>query len=448
MAPRQTVLVVDDDLAVGKVLTGLLSQAGYEARFAPSAEKALTFVAGEAIDLVITDLKMPGMDGSALLRELKKEYSELPVIMLTAHGTVPLAVQAMREGAQDFVLKPFERDALLASVERALAFADRSTSTDETSKIVATSGRMKSVLDLIDKAARSSATVLIRGESGTGKEVAARAIHERGHRREHPFVKVHCAGLPENLLESELFGYEKGAFTGATMRKPGRVELAESGTLFLDEIGDISSAVQVKLLRILQDRQFERVGGTETLTADVRFIAATHRDLESMTKAGSFREDLFYRLNVIPIFMPPLRERKEEVAPLARAFFERAAEQNQRPELRLDASAISALEAEVWSGNVRQLLNIVERLVVLSDGPSITRADVDRELGREPAKSSAPQTSELTGNETLDERRRDTEKTALIDALERSHQNRTLAARVLGVSRRTLYNKMKELGIE
>jgi two-component system response regulator AtoC len=299
--------------------------------------------------------------------------------------------------------------------------------------------------------------VLLRGESGTGKEVAARAIHAASPRSKGPFVKVHCAALPDNLLESELFGYEKGAFTGASTRKPGRVELAQGGTLFLDEIGDVTPAVQVKLLRLLQEREYERLGGVETLKADVRFVAATHRDLEGMIKAGTFREDLFYRLSVVPIWLPPLRDRKEDVAPLARRFCADFGAANGRPGIALAPEAIALLEAQSWPGNVRQLQNFVERLVVLSEGTTLDAELVRRELSRQSPFDAArsPQSGSPAIHEPaakpsdgagalLDVRRREAEREALESALRKAAGNRTLAARILGVSRRTLYNKLEE----
>jgi two-component system response regulator AtoC len=303
---------------------------------------------------------------------------------------------------------------------------------------------MRPVLDLITRASQGSATVLIQGESGTGKELAARAIHDLGSRRTGPFVAIHCAALPDALLESELFGYERGAFTGAVCRKPGRLELADRGTLFLDEIAEVSPQVQVKLLRVLQERCFERLGGTETVHIDVRVVAATHRDLESMVRAATFREDLYYRLNVIPIWLPPLRQRSEDVEALATLFAQELGPRNQKTGIRIERAAIDLLRAQPWPGNIRELHNFVERLILLSDGPSLTVADVERELARKPLLAQGQPAPLSSGPETgtLDQRVREAEREAVRLALERTAGNRTRAARLLGVSRRTLHTKL------
>ena len=446
-----SILVVDDDAAVSKVLCALLEQEGYRATHVGSAEAGLEAMERRPVDTVVTDLKMPGMDGMAFLREVRIRWPDVPVLMLTAHGTVPLAVEAMRRGAADFILKPFDRDELLFSVKKALSSrrGEAPPPRGESEAIDAFVGAgpaMEEVRRTLERAARGRATVLIRGETGTGKEVAARALHRASPRRDAPFIKVHCGALPDTLLESELFGYEKGAFTGATGRKPGRVDLAQGGTLFLDEVGDASPVIQLKLLRLLQDREYERLGGTETLEADVRFVAATHRDLEAMVEAGAFREDLFYRLNVVPVFLPPLRARPGEIRALAQHFCRQFAEQNERPEMALSEEALVRLEAEPWPGNVRELENFVERLVVLSDGPVLTEADVERELARRPPGSVPAGQGTVKG--TLEARRKEGEREAILEALERAGNNRTLAARLLVISRRTLYNKLAEYGID
>jgi two-component system response regulator AtoC len=318
---------------------------------------------------------------------------------------------------------------------------------------------MNEVRDLIRRAAGSTATVLIRGESGTGKELAARAIHDEGPRAKLPFVKIQCGALPDTLIESELFGYEKGAFTGAASRKPGRVELAEGGTLFLDEIGDVSPVVQVKLLRLLQDREFERLGSTETMKSTARILAATHQPLEELIKERKFREDLFYRLNVLPIWIPALRDRASDIQPLARHFCRAFGDANGRGPLELAADALAILEQQTWPGNVRELQNFIERLVVLSDGDQLTAADVKRELARRPPVASSPTAaavlhdapaSERSGGAeagTLGASRREAEREAIRTALDKSGNNRSMAARLLGISRRNLYHKLGEHGL-
>jgi two-component system response regulator AtoC len=440
------VLVVDDDPAVGKVLAALLGQAGIACHHVPDAPRALEALAERAIDVVVTDLRMPGTSGVELLEEIVERWPEIPVVLLTAHGSVEVAVEAMKKGAADFLLKPFDREEILFTVRKQLAQARHKERAPEAAPIarsgVSASPRMHEVEDMIRRAARGDVTVLIRGESGSGKELAARAIHDAGPRRDAPFVKIHCAALPDTLIESELFGYEKGAFTGAASRKPGRVELAQGGTLFLDEIGDVSPLIQVKLLRLLQDREFERLGSTQTLKATARFVAATHQPLEELIKQRTFREDLFYRLNVLPIWIPPLRERPEDIEALATSFCRQFGRSNGRGELRIAGQALAMLKTLPWPGNVRQLQNFVERLVVLSDGDELTARDVERELLR---YSAVPVAGGPPG--TLEASRLDAEKSALVAALAQAGNNRSLAARLLGISRRTLYHKLEEHGI-
>ena len=454
---NSTVLVVDDDPAVGKVLGALLAQDGVASVTVRNGTDALQELGRAFFDLVVTDLRMPpGMDGLELLERVRAAYPETPVILMTAHGTIPVAVEAMKAGAADFVVKPFDRDEILYAVHKALA---RSRAEPEEAagpspvreQLVAVSSAMQEAVDLLRRVAPGNATVLLRGESGVGKDVAAHLLHALSTRAKGPFIKVHCAALPEGLLESELFGYEKGAFTGAVARKPGRVELAAGGTLFLDEIGDLTLSMQVKLLRLLQDKTFELLGSTSTQTADVRFIAATHRDLEARVEAGDFREDLFYRLNVIPVWLPPLRERTEEIEALATQFCREFASV---PSLHFSPEALQALRRQRWPGNVRQLQNFVERLTILSDGPIISLAEVERELARH--LGVAPPSREETGTEAanadsefpaLELQRGEAERTALAGALQRARGNRTMAAKLLGISRRTLYNKFHEHGM-
>jgi two-component system response regulator AtoC len=452
MSGGPRVLVVDDDVAILKVLCSQLTQAGIRNLEARSGEQALALLESQPVDVVLTDLRMPGMDGMALLTRIARSWPEVPVIVLTAYGSIQLAVETMKAGAADFIVKPFDRDEVLFVVRKALASVDRTPHpappSDQLS-LLGESAAMAEVRDTIRRAAAGVATVLIRGETGTGKELVASAVHQQSRRAGKPFVKLNCAALPDSLLESELFGHEKGAFTGATSRKPGRVELAHGGSLFLDEIGDVPLTTQVKLLRILQEREFERVGGTETVKVDVRFIAATHRDLEGLIRSGGFREDLFYRLNVVPLEVPPLRARPGDIALLARHFAAVAGRANGREGCALDAAASALLTAQAWPGNVRQLENFVERLVVLYDGPLVLSHHVERELAREaarerPARSALP---ELTPRPPLDAQRRDAEREAVVEALSHAKNNRSLAARLLGISRRTLYNKLEELGL-
>ena len=454
---KGSVLLVDDDLAVAKVLGALLTQAGLTVHTVASGQEALALLARRPVDVVVSDVRMPGMSGLELLAEMGRAWPGVPVILLTAHGTVPLAVEAMKAGAADFALKPFDREEILFSIRKALLRAQREEDAPvpvkEASGFVGRSAGLTEVQALLKRAAAGTATVLLRGESGTGKELAAKALHDASPRRAGPFVKLHCAALPDTLLESELFGYEKGAFTGAATRKPGRVELAQGGTLFLDEIGDITPQVQVKLLRLLQEREFERLGGTQTLKVDVRFVAATHRNLEDMVQKGEFREDLFYRLNVVPVWLPPLRARPDDIEALALHFLDVHSRANARQPLTLTPEALAVLQVQPWPGNVRQLQNFIERLVVLSDGPELSGEDVSRELTRQPGIVPTPAPSApaapLTGSEarTLESQRKDTERQALVDALKRAGDNRTLAARLLGISRRTLYNKLEEYGL-
>src|SRR5882724_11393146 len=402
--------------------------------------------------------------GLKLVATFSEAHPECAVLAVAPAAQARLGVQAARSGAADFVRYPFEAEELAFVVGKVQTGLSRSADEPPPSRLlshgtqmIAGAPAMNVLLSMLKRAANGTATVLVRGESGSGKELVARQVHDLSPRSAGPFVKVHCGALPDNLLESELFGYERGAFTGATARKPGRVDLAEGGTLFLDEIGDITPAVQVKLLRLLQERQFERLGGTETLTADVRFVAATHRDLEARVKSGEFREDLFYRLNVVSLRVPPLRERAADIEALALHFCDAASVANARSGVMLDADALDALKSQPWPGNVRQLQNFIERLVVLSENPRISKRDVAAELVRLALPSmslaaaggfdlteSAPESTLVE----LDEAVRKAEKRALEKALKNARGNRSVAARLLGISRRTLYNKLEEHKLE
>jgi DNA-binding NtrC family response regulator len=451
------ILVVDDDEAVGKVLAALLTQSGHKSTWVGSAEAALATLEKKAFDLVISDVRMPGLSGLELLKLLRQRSPDLPVVLLTAHGTVQMAVEAMREGAADFLLKPFNRDEVLFVVKKCLSSSESERAAppkaaqqkvENADGMVGSSPALEEARGLIRQAAPSPATVLVLGETGTGKELAARAIHALSPRGKGPFVRLNCGALPETLFESELFGYEKGAFTGAVARKPGRVELANGGTLFLDEVGELSAASQVKLLRLLQEKEYERLGGTETLKADVRVVAATHRSLGEMVKAGTFREDLYYRLNVVPISLPALRARPDDIPVLARHFVSMLGAQNGRPKASFAPEALAALSGQQWPGNVRQLQNFIERVLVLAPpGDVIDGATVEKELARAGLDVKAAPAGASGGPETLPERRKDAERQAVEEALQKAGGNRSVAARLLGVSRRTLYNKLEALGI-
>jgi DNA-binding NtrC family response regulator len=447
-------LVVDDDTAVGQVLAAQLTQAGYKATFVASAEAALATMEKRAFDLVLSDVRMPGLSGLELLKVIRTRSPDLPVILLTAHGTVPMAVEAMRDGAADFMLKPFSRDEVLFVVNKVLGVSEKERAAppraaaakiENADGMIGRSASLEAARERIRQAAASQANVLVLGETGTGKELVARALHALSPRKGGPFVSVNCGGLPDTLFESEMFGYEKGAFTGAVARKEGRVELAEGGTLFLDEIAELSLPAQVKLLRLLQEKQYERLGGTETRKANVRVVAATHRNLPEMVKAGTFRQDLYQRLNVVSILLPPLRERPEDLELLALHFVKVLGSENGRPKTALAPDAMALLTAQPWrEGNVRQLRGIIERVMVLAPaGDLVDAATVKKHLEEDNLLSS----TSGAGAETLPERRKDAEKQAVEEALKKAHGNRSVAARILGVSRRTLYNKLEALGL-
>ncbi|RKX98455.1 MAG: sigma-54-dependent Fis family transcriptional regulator, partial [Spirochaetes bacterium] len=384
MKPK--LLIVDDEEHIRNGLKTALSLDGYDVEVAADGEEALKKLDMEDIDLLITDLKMPKLTGEELMKETLRKYPHIPVIVLTGHGTIENAVEAMRQGAYDFITKPLNIDKLSLIVKRALENSSLKRQNRELLKqlkrkysfenIIGKSPAMKKVFETIELVAPSKANVLIYGESGTGKEMIADAIHHNSPRRDKPYIKVHCAAIPETLLESELFGHEKGAFTGAVARKRGRFELANHGTIFLDEIGELSLQMQVKLLRVIQEREFVRVGGEESIKVDVRIISATNKDLKEAVKNGTFREDLYYRLNVVSIYVPPLRERKDDIPLLVHKFIEEFSKENNKQIDGITNGALQALISYDWPGNVRELRNVIESIVVLTKNKIITEEDI------------------------------------------------------------------------
>jgi DNA-binding NtrC family response regulator len=450
---KPSILVVEDEPKLRRLLELQLADEGFRPRTAETAESGLQLAGKEEFDLVLSDFKLPGMTGIDFLQALKRINSDLPVIIMTAYGTVEAAVEAMKAGAADYVLKPFSLAELVLVIRKELsarelrdenrALREALGKRYEYKNVVAQSSRMQAVLALVERVAATNATVLLGGESGVGKDLIARAIHEHSQRAAGPFVKINSTAIPENLLESELFGYEKGAFSGAAASKPGKFELADKGTLFLDEIGDVPPATQVKLLRVLQDREFERLGGTKTLKVDVRLIAATNRDLRAAIEEGAFREDLYYRLNVVAIDIPPLREHKEDIPALSNFFLEKFARESNQPVRKLKPDALRKLIDYHWPGNVRELENIITRAATLAAGDSLDAGDIhfDSESpGRRTAASAAPV---LPAGMTLEK----WEEEMIREALRRSNGNKSQAARALGLSRNALRYRLSKMGV-
>ena len=445
------ILIVEDEARMRRLLELDLSEAGYQTFSAADAEKGLDLLRREQIDLVLTDLKLPGLGGLEFLQAAKRLNGALPVVVMTAYGSVETAVEAMKAGASDYVLKPFALAEMRLVVQKELdvrRLREENRSLREAlgrhynyPNIVARSARMQEVLALAERVAATPSTVLIGGESGVGKDLIARLIHQRSSRASGPFIKINSTAIPENLLESELFGYEKGAFTGATTTKPGKFELADKGTLFLDEIGDIPLTIQVKLLRVLQEREFERLGGTRTIKVDVRLIAATNRDLRDALEQGTFREDLYYRLNVVPIDIPPLREHKEDIPDLANLFLSRLAQKSQNKLEGIKPEALRKLMDFHWPGNVRELENIVERACALATGPFIGPSDIH--MDHVPDRSHLGQAPLLPEGKTLDQ----WEDELISEAYRRANGNKSEAARMLGLSRNALRYRLEKIGI-
>ena len=444
------VLIVDDERNIGLTFGQALRLAGYATEVAGTGREGLERLQARPFDVVLLDVRLPDLDGLQILQQIREiRNDEVPVVMMSGHGTIDAAVRAVRLGALDFLEKPVAKERLLVAVENALRHRAMRRELEElraergSFEMVGGGQRMQALYEVLRRAAPSEGRVLITGENGTGKELIARALHRHSRRREGPFVKLNCAAVPAELIESELFGHERGAFTGAHAARKGKFELADGGTLFLDEVGDMPPAMQAKLLRVLQEGEFERVGGTTTLRADVRIIAATNRDLPAEIEAGRFREDLYYRLNVVPIHAPPLRERKEDIPALVAAFVREACERNGRRQMEATPEAIAALRRHDYPGNVRELRNLVERLVILSDGPALTAADVERALPAERRIGSGA----YRAGESFQEQVARAEREILLGALEAHGDSPTEASRALGMDRGHFYKKLKALGI-
>jgi len=447
---KKRILVVEDEDKLRRVIELQLLSGGFDVDKAATAEEALKVV--DRADLVLTDLKLPSMDGLAFLGLIRRQNAHVPVIMMTAYGSVETAVEAMKTGATDFLLKPFGLDHLMQVVSkalevRALREENRELKAElgrryEFDNIIGRSPAMQEIFASIERVAPTRATVLLAGESGVGKDLIARAIHFHSPRRDRPLVKINCSALPENLMESELFGYEKGAFTGAQTSKPGKFEQADTGTVFLDEIGDVPAPIQVKLLRILQEREFERLGSNVTRRIDVRVVAATNQDLRAALEQGTFREDLYYRLNVVPLNIPPLRERKQDIPFLANHFVHKLAPENGCQVERITDAGMEKLIAYYWPGNVRELENVIERSLVMSTGTALDAADIKLEADRRPR----PQTDVhfLPEGLTLDAY----EQEIIREALRRADGNKSQAARLLGLTRNALRYRLTQMGLE
>jgi DNA-binding NtrC family response regulator len=445
---RQEILVVDDEPLNLDLFEQELGELGYAVAKAANGQAALEMLATTSPDLVLLDYQMPGMNGIEVLTEIKKKTPALPVVIITAYGTIERAVEAIKSGADDFVTKPFDPDHLAVVVKKALEHARLQAEVElliselagRYHLVTGRSGAMARVVEDARKAARSKTTVLLLGESGTGKELFARAIHDWSDRASRPFVAINCVGLAKELLESELFGHERGAFTGAYQTKKGKMEMADGGTVFLDEVGDISAELQTKLLRFLQEREFERVGGAQPIQVDVKIIAATNKNLEDAVKRGSFREDLYHRLNVIAMTLPPLRDRQEDIPELAEYFLRRFATEMKKSFTGFTDEALEWLCAYSWPGNVRELANVIERGVVMGEGPTFS-------IGHLPARVSADRLAPPLATQQFHEAVNHYRRSLVVEALAQAQGNRAAAAKALGLHRTHLLKLMKALGI-
>jgi nitrogen regulation protein NR(I) len=459
------VLIVDDEVNIRRVLAAMLKREGYEVTTAADGEQALGVLHRTPVHVVVTDLVMPRLGGMELLRRVAADFPDVPVILITAHGSVDSAVAALKAGAFDYVTKPFEQEELKKVIAKAARAHDlerqnvHANFTDgDRPPLVGQSPSMRAIYDMVSRVADSPSTVLITGESGTGKELIAKALHRGSSRRDKPLIKVNCAAIPKDLVESELFGYERGAFTGAVGSKPGRFELADGGTLFLDEIGEVPVEMQVKLLRALQESEFERVGGVKTLSVDVRLIAATNRDLKALIADGRFREDLYYRLAVVPIALPPLRERREDIPLLVQHFIEKYDQRLGKKVQGIEEEGLQILLGYAWPGNIRELENLMERSVLFADGPLIQASALPDSLRERGAQTSPPiaavgplgsiaAPSGASMKEIVRQAQAELERELIARALDETGGNVTRAAKRLQISRKSLQVKMKELGL-
>jgi len=456
---KRTVLVVDDETNMQKVMRMVLEDAGYEVLTAGSAEEAIPQLKKPEVDVLVTDVRMPGLGGEALIKRSRSERPDIPVIVVTAHGTIKSAVKAVSSGASDYLSKPFEPEELEIAVHNAVKLRDilgenqrlkATVSQSLTSRqLLGESPATRYLIEEIERVAPYKTNVLIIGESGTGKELVARTIHNLGPRRDRPWVAINCSAIPHDLMESELFGYVKGAFTGAAQSRLGRLEQAQGGTLFLDEIGDLDLALQTKLLRVLQEREFSPLGSDQVRKVDVRIMAATNRDLKEMVRQGRFREDLFYRLDVYTITVPPLRERREDVPVLAQAFLDELAADTDKPVHRLGTEALEVLGRYSWPGNIRELRNAIERSLLSCRGDTIEARDLPyailRGTGSDPVADAY---LDQMGSADLDAWLETVERRAILEALEQSGGVQAAAARRLGISERSLWHRIKKLKIQ
>ncbi|MHB1397671.1 MAG: sigma-54-dependent transcriptional regulator [Trichloromonadaceae bacterium] len=451
------VLIVDDEESIRSSLDGILRDEGYRTSVAASGEDALSLLKEELPDLMLLDIWMPGLDGLETLRRARELAPEQVVIMMSGHGTIETAVKATKLGAFDFIEKPLSLEKLLLSIQNAVKIGQLVEENRSLKAMIAkeydmvgSSQEISLLKEQIAIAAPTSGWVLITGENGTGKELVARAIHNQSRRREKPFVEVNCAAIPEELIESELFGHERGAFTGATTQRKGKFDLAHEGTLFLDEIGDMSLKTQAKVLRILQERKFERVGGSKTIEVDVRVIAATNKDLEEEIRQGSFREDLYYRLNVLPFHVPPLRERREDIPRLVSHFLGYFCSKEGRETKTITPAALATLQGYSWPGNVRELKNIVERLVIMTPEASIQETRLPLAMRSKKFQASDPRGTSLAGVDAANfkEAKEEFEKEFILQKLEEHDWNISRTAEAIDIERSNLHRKIKSFGIE